>query len=73
MRRLLRLAAAFAVLVAGIEALKVVVAWWRAGRPAPGIVEMVALVALAVAGIIWWRISVFRCRRDKDGNGSCRR
>lgn len=61
-QRLAWLIVAFALLVTGIESLKVLVAWWQQGRPAPGGDEILAGLALAVAGFAWWRHSVFTCR-----------
>ena len=66
MKRLAFLVVAFALLVAGIESLKVLVAWWQAGRPPPGMAEILACAALALVGFAWWRHSVFAC--DK---GAC--
>lgn len=63
-RRILGLAVAFALLVAGIEALKVLAAWWQAGRPTPGIAEILSFLALAVVGYGWWRVSIFKCPDD---------
>lgn len=60
-KRLLGLLAAFALLVAGIESLRLLVAWWQAGRPAPGWDEMLAFCVLAVVAAVWWRYSVFGC------------
>jgi hypothetical protein len=62
MKRLAWLVLAFALLVAGIESLKVLAAWWQAGRPTPELPELLALLAFAVAGFAWWRHSVFTCR-----------
>lgn len=56
------LIAAFGLLVAGVEALKILVAWWQAGHPAPGLAEWAALAVFGVAGVVWWRHSVFACR-----------
>jgi len=64
MKRLAWLVVAFALLVAGIESLKILVAWWQAGRPPPGMAEILAFGALALAGFAWWRHSVFGCRND---------
>ncbi|MDP2795092.1 MAG: hypothetical protein Q8O25_13625 [Sulfurisoma sp.] len=72
MRRLAFLIVAFALLVTGIESIKILVAWWQAGRPAPGMEEILAFAALALVGVVWWRHSVFGCRNsacllpDKD-------
>jgi hypothetical protein len=63
MKRLAWLVVAFALLVTGIESLKILAAWWQAGRPAPGMSEMLALLALAVAAFAWWRHSVFSCSK----------
>lgn len=64
MKRLAWLIVAFALLVAGIEALHVLVAWWQAGRPTPGLTELLACAALAVVAFAWWRHSVFTCRNN---------
>ena len=66
MKRLAWLTVAFVLLVTGIESLKILVAWWQAGRPPPGMEEILSCVALALVGIAWWRHSVFTC-----GNGTC--
>jgi len=55
---------AFALLVTGIESIKVLAAWWQAGRPPPGIAEILAFAALALVGVVWWRHSVFTCRNN---------
>lgn len=66
------LIAAFGLLVAGIEALKVLVAWWQAGRSTPGLTEWLAFAVFGVAAFAWWRHSAFTCRNstcllpDKD-------
>ena len=57
------LVAAFAALVAGIEALRVLTVWWAAGRPAPGWQEGLAAGVLLLVGFLWWRHSVFACKR----------
>lgn len=62
MKRLAFLIVAFALLVTGIESIKILVAWWQAGRPPPGMAEVLACAALAVVGVAWWRHSVFACR-----------
>ena len=62
MKRALWFLLAFALLVAGIEALKVLVAWWQAGRPAPGLTEWLAFAVFGVAAFAWWRHSIFTCR-----------
>lgn len=62
MKRALWLLVAFLLLVAGIEALKVLVAWWQAGRPAPGLTEWLAFAVFGVAAFAWWRHSAFTCR-----------
>lgn len=59
MRRAIAVLAAFAALVVAIEALHVLVAWWKAGRETPGSVEWLAMGALALIVALWWRISVF--------------
>lgn len=61
MKRVAFLLVAFALLVAGIESLRVLVAWWQAGRPVPGWREALAFVGLAVVAVAWWRHSVFGC------------
>jgi len=72
MKRALWFAIAFVLLVAGIEALKVLVAWWQAGRPVPGLAEILSFAVFGVAAFAWWRHSVFSCRNstcllpDKD-------
>ena len=66
MKRLAFLVVAFALLVTGIESIKILAAWWDAGRPPPGMAEILALAALALVGVVWWRHSVFAC--DK---GAC--
>jgi hypothetical protein len=68
MKRLAWLVVAFALLVTGTESLKVLVAWWQAGRPAPGMAEILAFAALLLAGVAWWRHSVFAC---KKAGGTC--
>lgn len=65
MKRLLFLAAAFALLIAGIESLHVIVAWWEAGRPAPGATLWFAFGVFAAVAWIWWRHSVFHCARGQ--------
>jgi hypothetical protein len=55
---------AFALLVAGIEALKVLVAWWQAGRPTPGAGEILSFAVFGVVAFAWWRHSVFTCRNN---------
>jgi hypothetical protein len=62
MKRLAWLIVAFALLVTGIESLRIVVAWWQAGRPPPGPTEWLSLAALALVAFAWWRHSVFTCR-----------
>lgn len=62
MKRAFWFALAFALLVAGIEALKVLVAWWQAGRPTPGMTEWLAFAVFGVAAFAWWRHSIFTCR-----------
>jgi hypothetical protein len=66
MKRLAFLVVAFALLVTGIESIRILAAWWQAGRPTPGMAEILALAALALVGVVWWRHSVFAC--DK---GAC--
>jgi hypothetical protein len=68
LKRLAWLIVAFALLVTGIESLKILVAWWQAGRPVPGMTEILAFAALLLAGVAWWRHSVFACRKD---GGAC--
>ena len=65
MKRLGFLLLAFALLVAGIESLRVLVDWWQAGRPSPGWREALAFGALAVVAVAWWRHSVFTCRKGE--------
>ena len=65
LKRLAWLALAFALLVAGIEALHVLTAWWREGRPAPGPLVWLALAVLAGVGYAWWRHSIFNCARGQ--------
>ena len=62
MKQIAWLVVGFALLVAGIESIKILVAWWQAGRPPPGMEEILAFAALALAGVAWWRHSVFACR-----------
>lgn len=64
MKRVLWLVAAFVLLVAGIEALKVLIDWWWAGRPTPGLAEMLSFAVFGVVAIAWWRHSVFGCRKS---------
>jgi hypothetical protein len=64
MKRALWFLLAFALLVAGIEALKVLAAWWQAGRPTPGVAELLSLAVLGVVAFAWWRHSIFTCRND---------
>ncbi len=66
MKRVGFLLLAFALLVAGIESLQVLVAWWQAGRPAPGWREILAFAALAVVAVAWWRHSVFTCAKGES-------
>jgi hypothetical protein len=66
MKRLAFLVVAFALLVTGIESIKILAAWWDAGRPPPGMAEILACAALALVGVVWWRHSVFAC-----GKGAC--
>lgn len=62
MKRALWFLLAFALLVAGIEALKIIVAWWQAGRPTPGAAEILSFAVFALAAFAWWRHSIFTCR-----------
>lgn len=62
MKRALWLLLAFALLVAGIEALKVLAAWWQAGRPTPDVAELLSFAVFGVAVFAWWRHSIFNCR-----------
>jgi hypothetical protein len=64
MKRALWLLLAFALLVAGIEALKVLVAWWQSGRPTPETSEWLAFAVFGVAAYAWWRHSIFACRSN---------
>lgn len=64
MKKLAALGVAFALLVAGIESLRVIVAWWQAGRPMPGWAEFVAFGVLALVAVVWWRHSVFGCGKS---------
>jgi hypothetical protein len=64
MKRLAWLIVAFALLVTGIESLRILAAWWQAGRPPPGPEEILSLAALAVVAVAWWRHSVFTCRNS---------
>jgi hypothetical protein len=74
MRKLVFLIVAFALLVTGIESIKILAVWWQAGRPPPGMTEILALAALALVGVAWWRHSVFACNKgtcllpEKDGS-----
>ena len=61
-RQLAFLVVGFALLVAGIESIKILVSWWQAGRPPPGMEEILAFAALLLVGVAWWRHSVFACR-----------
>lgn len=63
MKRLGFLLAAFTLLVVGIESLHVLVAWWQAGRPAPGWREALALAGFVLVAVAWRRHSVFACRK----------
>lgn len=67
-RRVKRLGAlllAFALLVIGIESLRVLVDWWQGGRPTPGWREWAAFAGFVAAAVAWWRHSVFSCgKRD---------
>jgi hypothetical protein len=67
-KRLATLLAVFALLVAGIESLRLIVAWWQAGRPPPGWEEILAFFVLAAVAVVWWRYSVFGC-----GSSACLR
>lgn len=62
MKRALWFLLAFALLVAGIEALKVLAAWWQAGRPTPGVAELISFAVFGIAAFAWWRHSIFTCR-----------
>jgi len=62
MKRALWFLLAFALLVAGIEALKVLAAWWQAGHPTPGLAEIVSFAVFGIVAFAWWRHSVFTCR-----------
>ena len=64
MKRLAWLIVAFALLVTGIESIKILVAWWQAGRPPPAMEEILAGAALALVGVAWWRHSTFACRNS---------
>ena len=64
MKRLAWLIVAFALLVSGIESLHILAAWWQAGRPPPGPEELLSIAALALVVFVWWRHSVFNCRRS---------
>jgi hypothetical protein len=64
MKRALWFLLAFALLVAGIEALKVLAAWWQAGRPTPGAAELLSFAVFGIAAFAWWRHSIFTCRND---------
>jgi hypothetical protein len=64
MKRALWFVLAFALLVAGIEALKVLVAWWQAGRPTPDVAEVLSFAVFGIVAFAWWRHSVFTCRND---------
>ena len=66
MKRLAFLVVAFALLVTGIESIKILVAWWQAGWPQPGMAEILAFAAVALVGVAWWRHAVFAC-----GRGTC--
>jgi hypothetical protein len=66
-RKLAWLIVAFALLVTGIESLKILAAWWQADRPTPGMAELLSFLALGVVAVAWWRVSIFRCPDD-----SCR-
>lgn len=67
MKKVAFLIVAFALMVTGIEALRILAAWWQAGQPPPSMAEILSLAALALVGIVWWRHSVFTCR-----DGQCR-
>lgn len=64
MKRALWFLLAFALLVAGIEALKVLAAWWQAGRPTPGVAEIISFAVFGIVAFAWWRHSVFTCRNN---------
>ncbi len=61
-KKLAWLVVAFALMVTGIESLRILAAWWQAGRPPPGMEEILSMAALALVGVAWWRHSVFTCR-----------
>lgn len=63
-RKLAGLIVGFALLVTGIESLKILAAWWQAGRPTPGMAEILSFLALCVVAFAWWRVSVFKCPDD---------
>lgn len=62
MKKIAFLLVAFALMVAGIESLHILAAWWQAGRPSPGMAEIFSMAALVLVGVAWWRHSVFSCR-----------
>ena len=62
MKRALWFLLAFVLLVAGVESLKVLIAWWQAGRPTPGLIEWLAFAVFGAAAFAWWRHSIFTCR-----------
>jgi hypothetical protein len=64
MKRALWFLLAFALLIAGVESLKVLAAWWQAGRPTPGVAEIVSFAVFGIVAFAWWRHSVFTCRNN---------
>lgn len=73
MRQLVRLLAAFAFMVALIEAIRVAVAWWRGELAEPAVIDWLLLGALPLLGWIWWRyFSVFACREQCEPNPASR-
>ena len=65
MRQLLGLILAFGLLVTGIESLHVLSAWWQGDRTTVGLEIWLAGVALAGVGYLWWRHSIFNCKRGQ--------
>ena len=64
-KRVALLAGLFALLVAAIETLPLVLAWWRGEAPLSPAVGL-GMAVLAVVAILWWRHSVFA-----PGRGQC--
>ncbi len=65
LKRLAWLAAAFLLVVAAVEALPGVLAWWRGEAPlTPAVWLGLGLIVAALA--LWWRQSVFA-----PGRGQC--